>query len=83
MIQIITNTRPVVLQVIYYMPDYPSLLQEFTWGFDDRIPQLIRTHKFLNYWKSNIDAIIAEILISINNSPKKDWRAVDEILNLN
>lgn len=81
--RILTNTRPVILQVIYYLPDYPSLLQEFTWGFDDRIPQLIRTHKFLNHWKTNIDAIIAEILISINNGPKKDWRAIDEIFNLN
>lgn len=80
--RILTDTKPVLLQVIYYLPDYPSLVQEFTWGFDDKIPQLLKTHKFLNYWRSNIDAIIAEILISINRSPKRNWRSIDELLNL-
>lgn len=80
--RILTDTKPVLLQVIYYLPDYPSLVQEFILEFDDKIPQLIRTHKFLNYWKSNIDAIIADIFISINRSPKRDWRSIDELLNL-
>jgi uncharacterized protein Usg len=79
---IIPKIKPVVLQIIYYLPDHPMLLQEFTWGFEDKIPELVRAHKFLNHWKSNIDAIIAEILISINDGPKTNWRSVDEILNI-
>lgn len=80
--KIIPKVQPVLLQIIYHLPEHPSILQEFTWGFEDRIPQLVKTHKFLNHWRYNIDAIISEILISINNSPKTDWRSVDEILNL-
>lgn len=81
---LILNTRPVLLQVIYFMPDYPTILQEFTWGYEDRVPELMRTHKFLNHWRSHIDAVISEILLSINdcNRPRK-WRSIDEILNLN
>ena len=81
---LIVNTRPVILQVIYYMPDYPTLLQEFTWGYDDRVPELMRTHKFLNHWRTNIDAVIAEILLSVNDGDRpRKWRSIDEILNLN
>lgn len=80
---IIVNTKPVLLQVIYYMPAHPTILQEFTWGYEDKIPELLRTHKFLNHWKNNIDAIISEILISIANERQRRWRSVDEILDLN
>ena len=80
---LITNVRPVLIQVIYYMPAHPTLLQEFTWGYEDRIPELMRTHQFLNYWKRNIDAVISEVMLSIANERRRTWRSVDEILNLN
>lgn len=80
---IITNIRPVLIQVVYYLPDYPSLLQEFVWGFDDKIPELYKTHKFINHWRQHIDAVISEVLISINDSSKRTWRPIDEILSLN
>lgn len=76
-------TRPVILQVIYYMPKYPSLLQEFTWGFDDHVPELIKTHKFLNYWRQNINAVIADVLISIANENTSQWRNAEKIFKLN
>lgn len=80
---IITNVRPILLQVVYYMPDYPSILNEFTWGFEDRIPELIRTHRFLNHWKANIDAVISEVPISIADDRRRNWRSVDEIIGYN
>jgi len=80
---LLTNTQPVLIQVRYYLPEYPSILQEFTWGYEDLVPQLFRTHRFLNHWKLNIDAVIAEVLLSIDNGRRRSWRSVDEILNLN
>lgn len=80
---LITNVRPVLIQVVYYMPEYPSLLQEFTWGYEDQVPGLMRTHRFLNYWKCNIDAVISEVMLSIANERRRHWRSVDEILDLN
>lgn len=64
------------------MPKHPSLLQEFTWGYDDRVPGLVRTHKFLNYWKLNVDAVIADIFISVSGNKKSNWHHVDEILKI-
>lgn len=77
------QTRPVLLQVIYYMPKHPSLLQEFTWGFDDHVPELIKTHKFLTYWRQNINAVISNVLISIANDNVSKWRNANDILKLN
>lgn len=80
---VLLNVRPVLLQVVYYRPDYPSLLQEFTIGYDDRVPELIRTHRFLNHWRKNIEAVIAEVMISINGDKNRSWRSVDDILSIN
>lgn len=75
------SLQPVLLQVIYYMPMYPSLLQEFTWGYDDHVPDLIRTHQFLNHWHKNIDAVISEVLLSVSNSKTTKWQAADFLIN--
>jgi uncharacterized protein Usg len=77
---LVKKPSPVLLQIVYYMPKHPTLVQEFTWGYDDHTPELIRTHKFLNYWKNHVDAVIADIFISISNGKQYQWRNVDDIL---
>lgn len=51
----------VLLRVYYFLPDYNNLVQEFTWGTVDVIPEYPRINKFLRYWHSNINAVIASI----------------------
>lgn len=58
---------PTIIQIFYYMPDYTDIIQEFVWQTDDIIPEIPRIHKFLNYWHKNIDATIAEIIVSYVN----------------
>ena len=52
------------IRVVYYMPDYSNILQEFFWQTIDQPPTFKRIHKFLNYWQYNIDAIIHSVLLS-------------------
>jgi uncharacterized protein Usg len=80
---LIFSTKPVLLKVYYYIPDHPSLLQEFCWGFEDHIPELYRTHKFLKHWHTNIEAVINEVLISISGDYVKSYRSIDELFSLN
>jgi uncharacterized protein Usg len=54
----------VLVDVFYYMPDPPHLIQEFVWQTNDITPNLPRVHKFLNYWKDNIDAVIQDVHVS-------------------
>jgi uncharacterized protein Usg len=54
----------VLVGVRYYMPDYQNILQEFYWQTEDIIPDIPRVHKFLIYWKENIQATIKEVVVS-------------------
>jgi uncharacterized protein Usg len=51
-------------KVVYYMPDHPSLLNEFTWQELDLEPRFPRLQIFLNFWKDNIDATIQEVFLA-------------------
>ena len=79
---IFVNKKPVLLQIYYYRPDHPLIIQEFTWGYEDIIPELKRTHKFLNYWHKNIQAVIEEALISIADGRQRTWTPVKEYLEI-
>lgn len=79
----IAKTQIVTVNVIYYRPDYTHLLQEFVWSTEDQVPELFRVHKFLWYWKMNIQAIIKEILVGVNDRPFQTFSSVDAILKLN
>lgn len=72
-----------LLQIYYYRLDYPSIIQEFTWGYEDIVPELFRTHKFLNYWHKNIRAVISKALININDGHQNNWRSIDSFSKLN
>ncbi len=60
---IILKNTIVTVNVLYWMPDYQNILQQFIWQTDDVRPEYPRVHKFLNYWYDNIDAVISEIEI--------------------
>lgn len=52
------------LQIYYYLPDYTNIINEFIYQFLDINPKFPRTHKFLSYWKDNIETPIKEINIA-------------------
>ena len=62
---LIRNTI-VTLNVLYWMPDYTHILQEFIWQTADIRPEYPRVHRFLNYWHDNIEAVISEVKIADN-----------------
>ena len=62
---ILRRKELILVGIIYYMPDYKSLINEFYCQFDDVIPDIPRVHQFLNYWKNNIDAPIKEVKINV------------------
>jgi uncharacterized protein Usg len=60
------------------MPDYRDLIQEFMWQTMDIKPKYPRVNKFLNYWKENIEAVIADVeMTEMDKKPK--YRSVDDI----
>lgn len=60
--------RITTAEVLYYMPDHPSLLQSFVWQTLDLAPKYPRIHRFLNFWKAEIDAIIHSVRLATGES---------------
>ena len=61
------------VDIFYYIPQ-TSLLNEFLWQTADYVPDIPRVHKFLLFWKDNIDAIIKDVYVT---SASNDWKKTD------
>ena len=62
----------ITVKVDYYIPDYTHIINEFICQYDDIWPEIPRVHKFLNYWKVNVEAVISGIYVT--NSLNHNWR---------
>lgn len=51
-------------EVIYWIPDHPHLLQSFTWQTLDRAPDFPRIRRFLEHWRTEIEAMIHSVRVS-------------------
>lgn len=81
---IIPKKALITIDVFYYLPDYPLLIEEFMWQVEDIIPEIKRVKKFILFWERNIDADIQEIMLAGLDSPdsRQRFNSVDEILSL-
>jgi uncharacterized protein Usg len=69
--------RLTTAEVLYFLPDHPALLQSFTWQTLDLAPEFPRIHRFLDYWRREIDAVIHSVSVSATGliTPARiDWR---------
>lgn len=66
---VICEPRPVLLRVIYFLPDYAHLVNVFVWQTMDIVPSLPRVHRFLDYWRTDIEAVIKEVTVSHGPQP--------------
>jgi uncharacterized protein Usg len=59
----LSGERLTTAEVIYYLPDHPALLQRFLWQTLDLAPDFPRVHRFLDYWRREIDAVIHSVSV--------------------
>ena len=65
----------VTVNVLFFMPDQQHLVQEFIWQTLDLRPKYPRVHKFLDFWRREIDAVIKEVIIcDLPDLDAKRWR---------
>ena len=72
----------VTIDVFYFYPDTPSLIQEFLWQTDDLVPEFPRIEKFLRYWETNIEGKIHHIILATDSLGAREFETIDEIFNL-
>ncbi|MGI9476392.1 MAG: protein usg, partial [Hyphomicrobiaceae bacterium] len=51
-------------EILYHMPDYPSLLQSYLWQDYDLHPHFPKLHGFLNFWTENLDGRLFKIRVA-------------------
>ncbi len=56
--------RLATAEILYRMPDHPALLQSFIWQQYDLAPKYPALHKFLAFWRDNIEGAIHTVRIA-------------------
>ena len=59
----LTGRRLTTAEVLYYIPAHPQLLQSFLWQTLDQAPDFPRIHRFLDFWRREIDAVIHSVSV--------------------
>ena len=71
-------------EILYWMPDHPSLLQSFVWQHYDIAPDYPELRKFLDHWRNNIEATLHSVRVACGAplGPGKVGHA-DTVLQIN
>ncbi len=65
-------------EILYWMPDHPSLLQSFIWQHYDIAPQYPELQKFLYFWETNIEGKLHSVRVARDRLIKpSEFKTVD------
>lgn len=79
--QRVAATRPVgqyfryrltTAEILYFMPDYPALLQSYTRQQIDLAPDYPGLKRFLTFWEENLDGRIHSVQVGTSALAKTD-----------
>ncbi len=65
--------RLTTAEILYHLPDHPNVLQTFIWQDLDIAPRYPVLHKFLDFWKREIDGSLHSVRVasaSLVKAPK-------------
>jgi uncharacterized protein Usg len=72
------------VEIHYYLPDHPSLLQQFVWQEYDVAPKFPVLRNFLEFWRRDIEAVLHSVRVAHSNLIRpSEWRAVDHEFTIN
>ena len=54
----------VTAEILYFMPDQPTILQSFIWQDFDRSPEFPKLKSFLDFWNRSLDGKIKSVYIA-------------------
>ncbi len=63
----LSGHRLTTAHILYHLPDYPELLQEFIWQHLDIAPTFPRLQSFLTFWENKIDGKLHSVRIAALN----------------
>ena len=60
----VPDWRVTTAELLYHMPDRPSVLQSFIWQKLDRAPVFPELHQFLDFWRREIDGPLHSVRVA-------------------
>ena len=70
-------------EILYRMPDHPSLLQTYVWQHYDVAPNFPVLVKFLDFWRAKLDGALHSVKVAHSGLIRPaEFRAVDGIFRL-
>lgn len=72
------------VEIHYYMPDHPRLLQQFVIQQYDVAPRFPVLRDYLDFWKRDIEAVLHSVRVAHQHLiGPSEWRAVDGMITIN
>ena len=56
--------RLTTAEILYHMPDHPSLLQSYVWQEFDLAPKFPQLKKFLDFWEAKLDGKLHSVKVA-------------------
>ena len=65
------------IKIIYSLPDYSNVLNEFWWQTMDVPPKYPRVKTFVDYWNDYIEGVIKGLEVGHREDFRIEWKKVD------
>ena len=56
--------RLTTAEILYHLPDHPTLLQSYIWQALDQAPRYPELHKFLAFWEKNLEGRLHSVRVA-------------------
>jgi uncharacterized protein Usg len=67
----LSDYRLTTAEILYHMPDHPSLLQTFVWQDFDVAPMFPVLRRFLNFWQRELEAAFGQGRVRRADHPRR------------
>lgn len=57
--------RLTTAEILYHMPDHPSLLQSYIWQELDLVPKFPELRLFLKFWNKELDGKLYRVTVAV------------------
>ena len=64
LIRQLNRYRLTTAEILYRLPDHPSLLQSYTWQDYDLTPEFPILRKFLEFWDRSLDGKVHSVTVA-------------------
>lgn len=61
---LLNDYRLTTAEILYHMPDHPSLLQSYVWQEYDLAPKFPQLKKFLEFWERELDGKLHSVKVA-------------------